>query len=212
MTIDYWKESDEKKRLVQRIQNLGSDKNLSRLDVAIKFATETHSGQKRKCSPVPYIIHPLNVLKILVDIGCNEEIQIAGILHDTVEDTKTKLEDISNVFGTFVSEIVFELSEDKTKIWEERKQATIDKLKKSKIEVIQVKYADVFDNLRSLKTDLIFYGEDIWNKFKRGRLEQKWYNEEVINCFHKRISDHLYQIIKEEFDAVFKTHKEEFNG
>ena len=54
---------------------------------AIRVATQAHEGQFRKGSRLPNITHPVNVMKILIEQGCDEEIVAAGILHDTLEDT-----------------------------------------------------------------------------------------------------------------------------
>lgn len=76
-----------------------------RIEHAIKFATEAHNGQKRK-SGDPYIVHPLAVMKILEDWGMDEDTVIAGVLHDTVEDTEVTLDDIKNEFGESVAFLV----------------------------------------------------------------------------------------------------------
>ena len=61
---------------------------------AIELAARAHRGQVRKGSGVPYLIHPLNVAKLLIQEGCEEEVVVAGLMHDTVEDTDMKLADI----------------------------------------------------------------------------------------------------------------------
>jgi GTP pyrophosphokinase len=75
------------------------------LEHAINFATEKHRGQKRK-SGEPYIIHPLAVAEILVDWDMDIDTVIAGVLHDTVEDTDTSLEQIETMFGHDVAFLV----------------------------------------------------------------------------------------------------------
>ncbi len=76
-----------------------------RIDKAVKVAQEAHDGQFRKTGE-PYIIHPLAVKKILEDWGMDEDTIIAGILHDTLEDTDLSLEDIKNEFGESVAFLV----------------------------------------------------------------------------------------------------------
>ncbi len=76
-----------------------------RVDKAIKVATKAHEGQLRK-SGDPYIVHPLAVMKILQDWHMDEDTIIAGVLHDTVEDTSLTLEDIKNEFGEGVAHLV----------------------------------------------------------------------------------------------------------
>jgi len=63
---------------------------------------------------------------ILIENNCEENVIIAGILHDTIEDTGTAPDEIRSLFGENVLSIVLSETEDKTKTWQERKQATID--------------------------------------------------------------------------------------
>ena len=82
---------------------------------AIELAACAHRGQVRKGSGVPYLIHPLNVAKLLIQGGCVEEVVVAGLLHDTVEDTDMELADIEAEFGPGVAALVAGASEpDKT--------------------------------------------------------------------------------------------------
>lgn len=76
-----------------------------RIDKAIEMAKEAHDGQFRKTGE-PYIVHPLAVKKILEEWGMDEDTIIAGILHDTVEDTDLHLEDIKKEFGESVAFLV----------------------------------------------------------------------------------------------------------
>ncbi|HEU5121579.1 MAG TPA: RelA/SpoT family protein [Candidatus Saccharimonadales bacterium] len=81
------------------------ENDLLELEHAIDFATAAHDGQKRK-SGEPYIIHPLAVADTLIDWGMDIDTVLAGILHDTVEDTSATLQDIENVFGGDVAFLV----------------------------------------------------------------------------------------------------------
>ena len=77
----------------------------ARIKKAIEVATKAHEGQLRKTGE-PYIVHPLAVQKILEEWGMDEDTIIAGILHDTVEDTSLTLEDIKSEFGESVAFLV----------------------------------------------------------------------------------------------------------
>lgn len=76
-----------------------------RIKKAVEFATKAHEGQLRK-SGEPFINHPLAVKKILTEWGMDEDTIIAGVLHDTVEDTSVTLEDVKNEFGETVAFLV----------------------------------------------------------------------------------------------------------
>ncbi|MDQ0885034.1 (p)ppGpp synthase/HD superfamily hydrolase [Paenibacillus sp. V4I9] len=106
--------------------------------------------------------------------GCEDEVVVSGLLHDTLEDTDTKEEEILELFGQRVLEIVKGCSEsDKGASWEERKQHTLDELKYAPLPIRLVVCADKLHNLRSIKRDLATTGETAWEKFKRGRGSQK---------------------------------------
>ena len=81
------------------------NKSSDRLDRAIEVAKKAHEGQLRKTGE-PYIIHPLAVKKILEEWGMDEDTVIAGVLHDTVEDTDLTLDDIRKEFGESVAFLV----------------------------------------------------------------------------------------------------------
>lgn len=75
------------------------------LEHAIDYAKKAHTGQKRK-SGEPYIIHPLHVAHTLVEWGMDIDTVLAGVLHDTVEDTDATLEEIESLFGRDVAFLV----------------------------------------------------------------------------------------------------------
>lgn len=82
-----------------------SEKESRRVEQAVELATKAHEGQSRRTGE-PYIIHPLAVKKILEEWGMDEDTIVAGILHDTVEDTDVTLEQIKEEFGETVAQLV----------------------------------------------------------------------------------------------------------
>lgn len=143
------------------------------------YATKAHEGQMRKSTGTPMIEHPIRVAQQLKETGFSEAVQMAGYLHDTVEDTWVTFEDIEREFGKEVLEIVKGNTEDKEKSWEERKQHTIDSIKDASLEIKALIVADKYDNLKSLAEDYEKLGENLWDAFKRGREKQKWYFSSV---------------------------------
>src|SRR3989344_4794295 len=91
--------------LLQRAKPHYEENELLELEHAIDFASKHHEGQKRK-SGEPYIIHPLSVAEILVEWGMDIDTVLAGVLHDTVEDTDATLQEIENLFGRDVAFLV----------------------------------------------------------------------------------------------------------
>ena len=72
---------------------------MSKLNEAIKFASDKHDGQIRKLTNLPYIFHPFEVAQIVATMTNDEDVICAALLHDTVEDTKTTLDEIADKFG-----------------------------------------------------------------------------------------------------------------
>ena len=88
-----WNETISAEKADQVMMDWINDKMAQkhRLNMAIEFATKKHSGQLRKATAIPYILHPLEVLQILYSMRADTNLMIAGVLHDTVEDTDTTL-------------------------------------------------------------------------------------------------------------------------
>ena len=95
----------EKTELIAQAKQFYNEAEIARLKTAIEFAINKHHGQVRK-SGEEYIRHPLKVASFLVEWGMDIDSVIAGVLHDTVEDTETTLEEIENNFGETVSFLV----------------------------------------------------------------------------------------------------------
>jgi (p)ppGpp synthase/HD superfamily hydrolase len=146
---------------------------------AIVFAVRKHAGQVRKGTDILYIAHPMEVMQILTENGCPEAVIIAGILHDTLEDTDTSQAEIKRLFGEAVLQIVAAESEDKSKSWKERKQAAIDHLAADSFEARLVCCADKLSNLRSMASDKAAIGGKLWERFNAGKEDIQWYYESI---------------------------------
>lgn len=123
----------------------------------------------KKGTDTPYIVHPMEVMQILTAAGCGEDVIVAGILHDTVEDTDATLEEISALFGENVARLVAHESEDKSKTWRERKSATIEHLKNCSDEEAICTLADKLSNARSILADYGLVGEKLWARFNKDK-------------------------------------------
>lgn len=171
---------------------------------AIMFATKAHEGQVRKVDQSPFIIHPLAVGCLLADAGESEAVVVAGMLHDTVEDTDVTLEDIRTEFGHDVAEIVAGCSEDKSLSWEERKRNTIELLETTTEEVCIVTCADKIHNVQVSVDGINEQGEDFFVHFKRGYADQKWYYGTIKNVLLRRMPAHpLVHMYAEVFESAF---------
>lgn len=162
---------------------------------AIKFVAEAHEGHYRKGTNIPYIFHLMNVMKILCEHDCEEEIIVAGILHDVVEDTPVTIEVVERKFGKRVAAVVADSSEpDKIRkdsqwvaSWQERKQHTVDYLANhANLDKLLVSCADKLDNARSIRLDYAARGEAFWEIFNAGRADQEWYYRSLAKVFVER--------------------------
>lgn len=176
---------------------------------AIQFAAAAHSGQYRKGTNVPYLIHPMRAAATLLDAGCPEKLAVAAMLHDTVEDCFVTYEQIEALFGAEVAELVRGASEpDKAASWEHRKQHTIDLLTTANEELLLVAIADKIDNIRSIREDIEMRGDHAWTRFRRGREQQRWYYQSLAGVFTARLTGQpgarLASVFSSEVSAVFE--------
>ena len=173
------------------------------VEKAIIFAAKAHDHQKRKGTDIPYITHPIAVGMLLQKEKCSEEVIVAGILHDTIEDTETTFEDLTEVFGLRVANLVQAASEkDKSLPWEVRKQQTIDGVKDATLEELQVIVADKYHNLKSIQSDLELLGDLIWQRFNRGKRDQHWYYASIVKALSPRKKE--FRVIGELEEVVIE--------
>jgi (p)ppGpp synthase/HD superfamily hydrolase len=178
------------------------------IDFAIEVAARAHSSQTRKSTDISYITHPFSVAIILSQAGCSEEVIVAGILHDTVEDTSITLEYIRENFGKNVASVIEGCSEpDKSLPWKERKKHTIEFLKNAPLEVRLVACADKLNNIRTIASDYEKIGDKIWERFNEKRKEeQKWYYMGIVECLCEQPDTKnlaIFQQLKQEVETFF---------
>jgi GTP pyrophosphokinase len=137
------------------IKKRNSDINIETLKRAVLFSIQAHRNQFRK-SGMPYAEHPIEVAKMLADYQMDTSTLIAGLLHDVVEDTTYKLEDIQNQFGAevaFMVDAVTKISEIQSQSSQERKAETYRKFLISLAQeprVLMIKICDRLHNMRTL--------------------------------------------------------------
>lgn len=149
--------------------------NGAKIHKSIILATRLHGGQKRKCTDIDYISHPMEVLGILAAMGADEDLQIAGVLHDTVEDCELTIEQIASEFGQSVAALVQSHTENKAKTWVERKSHTIQCLREGDRNHKMLVLADSLSNLRSMELDYELIGDELWERFNAPKEKQSWY-------------------------------------
>jgi (p)ppGpp synthase/HD superfamily hydrolase len=165
-----------------------SDLMSPRLEQAFRWAAECHAGQTRKGSRTPYFQHAAAVALILDRVGFDEDVVIAGMLHDVVEDTDATLEDVAAKFGPVVANIVEHCSEQKTdergnkRPWIDRKREHLAAMPRAPVPARGVMLADKLHNLTSIEFDLREKGESVWQRFNAGRDQALWYYTAAIEA------------------------------
>lgn len=120
---------------------------------AADFAARRHRAQRRKDEAgSPYINHPLGVAHLLASVGGVDDAEVlaAALLHDTVEDTHTRAEEIAHAFGPRVRDLVLEVSDDKGLDAAERKRLQIDHAPRLSPGAALIKLGDKTSNIRDI--------------------------------------------------------------
>lgn len=156
---------------------------------AIAFATASHKNQMRKGTKIPYILHCLEAGVIAADLTnkngqVDEDVVAAAILHDTIEDAQVSFETLEVTFGEIVAHLVQNQSEDKSKDWKTRKEATIQFLKENTSKRVEIAtLADKLSNMRAIARDYTIQKDELWEKFNAGKEAQHWYYQSIADAF-----------------------------
>ena len=140
----------------KKMRSVYGDEQWSRIDKAYAFAASHHLGQARS-SGEPFIIHPLAVANILVDMGMDPDSVIAGLLHDVVEDTYVPVAEVEEQFGKDIADMVDGVTKLGHIAYENKEERQAESLRKmllamaKDIRVIIIKLADRLHNLRTLE-------------------------------------------------------------
>lgn len=159
-------------------------------DEAIILAVQAHSGQPRKGTKLPYIIHPMEAAAIAATITDDEEILAGAVLHDTVEDGGVTRAELEARFGRRVADLVAAESEDKRQgqdkkaTWELRKQEALDGLARASLPEKIIALGDKLSNMRALKRDHDALGEKVWDRFnQKDPAKHAWYYRTMGEIF-----------------------------
>ena len=149
--------------LVERIKKASPSADIKRIREAYAFAYNAHGNQTRR-SGEPYIMHPLAVAEIAVDIGLDSDSIIAALLHDVIEDTHSTFEEVAKLFGQHVAELVDGVSKLTRVQYTYKEDEQMENLRKmflamaKDIRVILIKIADRLHNMRT---------SEYWSEQKR---------------------------------------------
>ena len=163
---------------------------------ALDFAAKKHVHQRRKGElKEPYINHLADVSRLLAAAteGRDTVLVIAGLLHDTIEDTETTFDELEAEFGREVAELVDEVSDDKTLDKVERKRLQIEKAPDKSNRAKMLKLADKTSNLHS-----IIHNPPVDWSPERKREYFKWAGEVVEGCRG------VNECLEKEFDRTWR--------
>ncbi len=142
--------------LLSVIRKSGKEFDLEMIRRAYEFAEKAHSGQMRR-SGEPYIVHPISVACIVVELGMDSESIAAALLHDVVEDTDTTLAQIQKEFGGSIAELIDGLTKISRIAYSDREEEQAENIRKmliamaDDIRVIIIKLADRLHNMRTMQ-------------------------------------------------------------
>lgn len=163
----------------------------SRLQRAFRYALEQHAGQTRKKTAVPYISHLMAVASLVLEAGGDEEMAIAALLHDVVEDCGglPRLREVREMFGARVARIVKGCTDayvEPKPEWLQRKKHYLHELKNEDTETRLVSACDKLHNARTVLADYRQEGEGVWSRFTGKKNGTLWYYRALSREFQRR--------------------------
>ena len=167
-----------------------------RFIAALDYVARLHARQIRKRTERPYIGHLLGVTSIVIEYGGDEEMAIAALLHDAVEDQggMPRLREIRGKFGKRVAHIVDGCTDAFTEPkppWLERKRDYIQRVAKESSDVRLVSAADKLSNARETLYEVRVHGESVFERFTGKKEGTLWYYRALINAFRAAGSNPL---------------------
>jgi len=181
-----------------------------RFEQALLFATRKHAGQSRKGTAVPYVAHLLSVAGLVLEAGGDEDLAIAALLHDVVEDCggAPMLKEIRRRFGKRVAHVVDGCTDtdlDPKPPWRQRKEDYIAHLRTADADTRLVSAADKLHNVRSIVAIYREIGDRIWERFHGKRDGTLWYYRTLLDEFQRKKSSPLIRELERaviELEAV----------
>lgn len=176
---------------------------------AAVFAIKAHEGMMRKGDRLPYIIHPFEVASIAATMTEDEEVLAAALLHDTIEDTGTTVEDIEQEFGAKVAYYVMMETErqfedvPRDKSWMQRKAVSLEELGNCKDRNVKILWlSDKLSNMRSFYHEWKKGGQKIWESMNQ--------NDPVKQAMYYRVISKLTGDLRDmeawrEFNTLVET-------
>ena len=177
-----------------------------RLEHAIRIASEYHDGQYRKdVKKLPYVSHVFTVATIVSNYTNDEDVLIAALLHDSIEDTKLTPEEVQDLFGERVLSLIQTVSEPKDNpSWKERKDTYLAQLESGPDEALLISVADKLHNINSKHRLAEENGKEILNEYKQYHADYIWFHGEILKLAERIPQKELV----EEYRVAFQNEQE----
>ncbi|GAA1470784.1 HD domain-containing protein [Corynebacterium felinum] len=161
-----------------------------RLMRAINVASVGHDGHYRKATKIPYISHLFAVMHILAQFDVHEDLLIAALLHDVIEDRPGTV-DVEAEFGPNVARIVLEVTKDSSlDTWQKRADDYLARLEQASDEAVLLALADKYHNLQSILADFDEHGDKLWERFNAGKQAQQWWYTKMGELVARKMPAH----------------------
>jgi myo-inositol-1(or 4)-monophosphatase len=160
-----------------------------RIEAARCFAIEAHRGQPRRGTRFPYIVHPLEAARAIAACYADEDLVVAALLHDTIEDTAITAAQIETRFGPRVARLVVAVTAVRGTNWRDTRAATLAKLLTAEPDALRLKVADGLSNVRSITRDVRKLGRpSAFAKFRAATSDDiAWYHRGICAAARARL-------------------------
>jgi (p)ppGpp synthase/HD superfamily hydrolase len=163
----------------------------TRLQRAFRYAADKHAGQTRKQTAVPYLSHLMAVAALVLEAGGDEDLAIAALLHDVVEDCGgvPTLREVRQQFGPRVAKIVEGCTDsfvEPKRDWVERKKQYLREVEHADAETRLVSASDKLHNVGTILTDYRQQGEAVWTRFTGKKEGTLWYYRALSDEYQRR--------------------------
>ncbi len=183
-----------------------------RLQRAFRYAAEKHDGQTRKQTAVPYLSHLMAVASLVLEAGGDEDMAIAALLHDVVEDCggMPRLREVKKQFGARVAKIVEgctdSFGEPKAE-WIDRKKDCLREVRHADVDTRLVSASDKLHNVRTILSDYRKDGDAIWSRFSGKKEGTLWYYRALSDEYGRRSPNRItreLQIVVAELERAVR--------
>lgn len=170
-----------------------------------------HKNQVRKIEGTPYILHPMEAASIASGLTDDEEVLVAVLLHDTVEDTPATPEDIKREFGERVAMYVASETENKREnldpraTWKLRKEESLEVLRTTEDNNVRILWmGDKLSNIRAMYRAYLVKGDDIYENFhQKDPKEHAWYFNTILEYLSPLKGSAAYEEYKNLVNKIF---------